>query len=94
MQLNPSKIEVMQFLAQKIESVIEEFLKNIDTNWQPSDFLPESNNPEFTKDAFVVKTKTCMDHILLFLILIYQKFKRTQIENEVRLMLCFAELLL
>ena len=52
------------------------------------------NNPEFTKDAFVVKTKTCMDHILLFLILIYQKFKRTQIENEVRLMLCFAELLL
>ena len=48
MQLNPSRIEVMQFLAQKIESVIEEFLKNIDTNWQPSDFLPESNNPEFT----------------------------------------------
>jgi acyl-[acyl-carrier-protein] desaturase len=50
MQLNPSKIEVMQFLAQKIESVIEEFLKNIDTNWQPSDFLPESNNPEFIKE--------------------------------------------
>ena len=50
MQLNPSRIEVMQFLAQKIESVIEEFLKNIDTNWQPSDFLPESNNPEFTKE--------------------------------------------
>jgi len=50
MQLNPSKIEVMQFLAQKIESVIEEFLKNIDTNWQPSDFLPESNNPDFTKE--------------------------------------------
>ncbi|OYY02451.1 MAG: acyl-ACP desaturase [Bacteroidetes bacterium 24-39-8] len=40
----------MHFLAQKIESIIEEFLKPIDTNWQPSDFLPESNNPEFTKE--------------------------------------------
>ncbi|OYU55283.1 MAG: acyl-ACP desaturase [Chitinophagaceae bacterium BSSC1] len=40
----------MHFLAQKIDSIIEEFLKPIDTNWQPSDFLPESNNPEFTKE--------------------------------------------
>jgi acyl-[acyl-carrier-protein] desaturase len=50
MNLNPTRIEVMHFLAQKIESIIEEFLKPIDTNWQPSDFLPESNNPEFTKE--------------------------------------------
>lgn len=50
MQLNPIRIEVMQFLAQKIETIIGEFLKNIDTNWQPADFLPESNNPEFTKE--------------------------------------------
>lgn len=50
MTLNPIRIEVMQFLAQKIETIIGEFLKNIDTNWQPSDFLPESNNPEFTKE--------------------------------------------
>lgn len=50
MTLNPTRIEVMHFLAQKIESIIEEFLKPIDTNWQPSDFLPESNNPEFTKE--------------------------------------------
>ena len=50
MPLNPVRIEVMQFLAQKIETIIGEFLKNIDTNWQPADFLPESNNPEFTKE--------------------------------------------
>ena len=50
MPLNPIRIEVMQFLAQKIETIIGEFLKNIDTNWQPADFLPESNNPEFTKE--------------------------------------------
>ena len=50
MTLNPTRIEVMHFLAQKIEYIIEEFLKAIDTNWQPSDFLPESNNPEFIKE--------------------------------------------
>jgi len=50
MPLNPIRIEVMQFLAQKIETIIGEFLKNIDTNWQPADFLPESNNPDFTKE--------------------------------------------
>jgi len=50
MPLNPIRIEVMQFLAQKIETIIGEFLKNIDTNWQPADFLPESNNPAFTKE--------------------------------------------
>lgn len=50
MTLNPIRIEVMQFLAQKIETIIGEFLKNIDANWQPADFLPESNNPEFTKE--------------------------------------------
>jgi acyl-[acyl-carrier-protein] desaturase len=50
MTLNPTRIEVMHFLAQKIEYIIEEFLKPIDTNWQPSDFLPESNNPEFIKE--------------------------------------------
>ena len=50
MTLNPIRIEVMQFLAQKIETIIGEFLKKIDTNWQPADFLPESNNPEFTKE--------------------------------------------
>ena len=30
MPLNPVRIEVMQFLAQKIETIIGEFLKNID----------------------------------------------------------------
>ena len=50
MQLKLSRIEVMHFLAQKIDEIIDQFLKNIDTNWQPSDFLPESNHPDFTKE--------------------------------------------
>jgi acyl-[acyl-carrier-protein] desaturase len=40
----------MQFLGQDIDALIGEYLKDIDTNWQPSDFLPESNHPDFTKE--------------------------------------------
>ena len=37
----------MNFLGQKIESIIDEFLKKIDTNWQPTDFLPNSASENF-----------------------------------------------
>ena len=40
----------MQFLAQKIDSVIDEYLKKIDTNWQPSDFLPDSSLENFCSE--------------------------------------------
>ena len=49
-KLKPSRIEAMHFLAQKIESIIEEFLKKIDDNWQPADFLPESSSENFTNE--------------------------------------------
>lgn len=49
-KMKPARIEVMQFLAQKIDSIIDEFLKKIDTNWQPADFLPDSTNGDFIKD--------------------------------------------
>lgn len=48
--MKQSRIEVMQFLGQNIDGLISEYLKDIDTNWQPSDFLPESNHPDFTKE--------------------------------------------
>jgi len=41
------RIEVMRFLAQKIETIITDFLKNIDTNWQPADLLPDSTSENF-----------------------------------------------
>ncbi len=43
-----SRIEVMNFLGKKIDSIIDEFLKKIDTNWQPTDFLPDSSSENFT----------------------------------------------
>ena len=58
--MKPTRIEVMQFLGQNIDGVIDEFLKDIDTNWQPSDFLPESNSPEFTKEIKEIQEQ-CME---------------------------------
>ncbi len=40
----------MRFLAQQIESIIADFLKNIDTNWQPADLLPDSSSEHFQRD--------------------------------------------
>ncbi len=54
-KLNPTRLEVMNFLGQKIDDIIEQFLKKIDENWQPSDFLPESNKPEFTKEILEIQ---------------------------------------
>ena len=45
--IKQNKIEVMNFLGRDIESIVSEYLKDIDTNWQPSDFLPDSANEQF-----------------------------------------------
>ncbi len=37
----------MNFLGQEMDSIIHEFLKNIDKNWQPADFLPDSSTENF-----------------------------------------------
>lgn len=46
-----NKIEVMQFLGKKIDNIIAEFLKQIDTNWQPTDFLPDSSTDSFAQEV-------------------------------------------
>ena len=48
--MKTSRMEVMQHLGQQIDGEIEEFLKDIDTNWQPADFLPASNDPDFGRE--------------------------------------------
>jgi acyl-[acyl-carrier-protein] desaturase len=50
MNLHPSRLEVMKFLGQNIDVMISDYLKNIDDNWQPSDFLPESNKEKFLEE--------------------------------------------
>ena len=50
MNLKNTRIEVMNFLAQQIDSIVAEFLKSPDTNWQPSDLLPDSSNENFASE--------------------------------------------
>lgn len=41
------RVEVMDFLGRKIEDIIGEYLKDINTNWQPADLLPDSSSENF-----------------------------------------------
>lgn len=51
MNLNNKRIEVMQFLAQKMDEVVSTFLGKIDENWQPADLLPDSSKPGFMEEV-------------------------------------------
>ncbi len=51
MNLRHTRLEVMHFLAQKMDTIIDTFLKKIDTNWQPSDLLPDSSHENFLVDV-------------------------------------------
>jgi acyl-[acyl-carrier-protein] desaturase len=48
--LKQSRLEVMNFLGEKIEDIIQEYLKDPDSNWQPADLLPASNSEVFFDD--------------------------------------------
>lgn len=45
-----TRIEVMDFLGEKIDTIVDEFLKKIDENWQPSDFLPDTSTENFNTE--------------------------------------------
>ena len=51
MILPASRLEVMNHLGKEIEPLINEFLKPIDENWQPSDFLPNSSSENFISEV-------------------------------------------
>jgi acyl-[acyl-carrier-protein] desaturase len=50
MNLSDSRLEVMNFIGQNINSLVTEFLKPIETNWQPADLLPDSTSETFFAD--------------------------------------------
>ena len=51
MNIKQSRLEVMHFLAQKMDDIVETFLNKIDLNWQPTDFLPDSSNENFLSEV-------------------------------------------
>lgn len=46
MALDNIRLEVMQLLEKKIDAFVEKFLIPIDKVWQPTDFLPDSQNED------------------------------------------------
>lgn len=51
MELSNLRLEVMKFVGQKIDYFFDEFLKPIETNWQPADFLPDATNENFFQEV-------------------------------------------
>jgi acyl-[acyl-carrier-protein] desaturase len=49
-KIDPSRMEVMQFLAKDMDSIVNDYLKPIDENWQPADFLPISSSETFSSE--------------------------------------------
>ncbi|EMY3559058.1 acyl-ACP desaturase [Flavobacterium psychrophilum] len=47
MKLKNKRLEVMQFLEQKIDTYVDNYLIPIEKIWQPSDFLPDSQSDTF-----------------------------------------------
>lgn len=48
----------MHFLEQKMDDIIDEFLKKIDNNWQPSDFLPDTHSENFIAEVKELRKET------------------------------------
>ena len=49
------RLEVMQFLEKDVESLIEKYLIPIDSIWQPSDFLPNSEADSFFDEVTEIR---------------------------------------
>jgi acyl-[acyl-carrier-protein] desaturase len=54
MSLKNKRLEVMKFLEKDVDTLMEKYLIPIDSIWQPSDFLP---NSETNDDAFFEEVK-------------------------------------
>jgi len=44
------RLEVMQTIEKSMDEMMLKYLKPIETNWQPTDFLPESDSPGFFEE--------------------------------------------
>jgi len=55
MVLPPNRIEVMRFLAGKMDDILDTFLTPVEKIWQPTDFLPDSSREDFTEDLTMLR---------------------------------------
>ncbi|QMW03200.1 acyl-ACP desaturase [Spirosoma foliorum] len=58
MILSGTRLDVMRFVGEKIDASVDEFLKPVETNWQPSDLLPDSTKESFLDDVKLLREST------------------------------------
>lgn len=51
MSIKNVRLEVMQFLEQKVDGFVDQFLIPIEKIWQPTDFLPDSSSDSFFEEV-------------------------------------------
>ncbi|MEC4003447.1 acyl-ACP desaturase [Flavobacterium sp. SUN052] len=51
MSIKNVRLEVMQFLDNKVDEFVDKFLIPIETIWQPSDFLPDAQSDTFFEEV-------------------------------------------
>ena len=51
MSIKNVRLEVMQFLEKNVDSFVDQFLIPVEQIWQPSDFLPDSQNENFFEEV-------------------------------------------
>jgi acyl-[acyl-carrier-protein] desaturase len=59
-QLSAARLEVMQYVGKDLDALIAEYLKPIDQNWQPTDFLPDSSKENFFNEVKLLQ-ESCKD---------------------------------
>jgi len=55
MNLNQTRIEVMQTLEKSKEKWLDQFIRPIEKNWQPAELLPDSKDPKFFEEILEIK---------------------------------------
>lgn len=50
MKLSNIRLEVMQTIEQSMDELLSKYLRPIEENWQPSDLLPDSREPDFFEE--------------------------------------------
>ncbi|WP_025762144.1 acyl-ACP desaturase [Dyadobacter tibetensis] len=58
--LSAVRLEVMQHVGKDLDGLIADYLKPIDENWQPSDFLPDSADENFMGEVKLLQ-ESCRD---------------------------------
>lgn len=55
MILSGTRLDVMRFIGEKIDTLIGEFLKPIEENWQPADLLPDATQENFLDEIKLLR---------------------------------------